>query len=514
MGKWLVVLGTIFLGLVVWSAPAFAQERCPYTVSGEITAGDPVQAGRLKNSAPSTCAAPKTVPDLQAPVQPARFDSYMLKNRSATAVCVTVTVTPTGSSPLRSGAYLESFDPQNPQASYLGDSGNIEAAGQTYSFLVPALAKFVVTVNEVGNSGGTYDLSVNGCGSVVVTGVTPNAGPVAGGTGVTITGSGFLAGATVTVGGAAATGVNVANDSTIVATTPAGTAGPVSVVVTNPGGASSVLEDGFVYVAPAATTLTLASSINPAMVGQTVTFTAKAESGAGTPVGNVVFKDGTNTLGTAGLNNGTATFSTPALALGVHAITAVYAGNATFEPATSAVVSQVVTTAKTSTSMAVSANPTIVGNTIHFTVVVGPIPPATGVPTGTVTVSAEGTPVGPAVPLDANGRGTVTTSSLPVGTHAMVAAYSGDARFASSVSTPLSLRVDARVGGPDGGVLPAVDGGSSGGVADAGANEAAGEASGGGGCDCRTSGGSASSAGVLAFATLALVGLSRRRRRS
>jgi MYXO-CTERM domain-containing protein len=518
MGKWLVFLGTVVFGLVGLRGVAAAQERCPFAVSGEIATGDPTQTGRLKNGAASTCAKPKAVPDLQPPLQERRFDAYALRNRSTAAACVTVTLTPTSATALSSAAYLETFDKQNPQANYLGDSGGGGGA-QTYSFNVPALASFVVTVTEVGNGGGTYDLTVGDCGSVVVTAVNPNAGPIAGGTSVTVTGSGFVAGATVTFGGVDALGVTVANDTTITATTPPGAPGPTAVVVTNPGGASSTLTDGFVYVAPTATALTVASSANPSIVGQNVTFTATATSAAGTPTGNIVFKDGTTTIGTVALSNtGSATFSTTMLAVGVHPITASYAGSATFEPATSAVVSQAVTTAKTSTSLAVDQNPTVVGNTVHFTVIVGAVAPATGTPTGTVTVSADGTPVGAAVALDANGRATITTSSLATGTHAMVATYSGDAKFASSVSGPLSMRVDARVEADAGGSSSssgATSGSSSSGAAaDAGMNAAPGDASGGGGCDCRTSGGSASSAGLFAFATLAVLGLSRRRRRS
>ena len=45
-----------------------------------------------------------------------------------------------------------------------------------------------------------------------VTAISPNSGPTSGGTSVTITGTGFATGATVTIGGAAATNVTV--DST------------------------------------------------------------------------------------------------------------------------------------------------------------------------------------------------------------------------------------------------------------------------------------------------------------
>ena len=55
-----------------------------------------------------------------------------------------------------------------------------------------------------------------------VSSVSPNSGPTAGGTAVTITGTNFAAGATVTFGGTAATNVTVVNSTTITATTPAG----------------------------------------------------------------------------------------------------------------------------------------------------------------------------------------------------------------------------------------------------------------------------------------------------
>ena len=89
-----------------------------------------------------------------------------------------------------------------------------------------------------------------------VTGVAPGAGSLDGGTAVTITGSGFLSGATVDFGGAAATAVTVAGTTTITATTPAHTPGKVAVKVTNTDTLSGSLSDGFEYLA--APTLTAA----------------------------------------------------------------------------------------------------------------------------------------------------------------------------------------------------------------------------------------------------------------
>jgi hypothetical protein len=82
-----------------------------------------------------------------------------------------------------------------------------------------------------------------------VSSVNPNGGPPAGGTAVSITGTNFAAPATVTVGGAPATGVVVASPTRITATTPAHAAGIVDVVVqTN--GMSATLASGYFYFTP------------------------------------------------------------------------------------------------------------------------------------------------------------------------------------------------------------------------------------------------------------------------
>src|SRR4029077_3909786 len=72
-------------------------------------------------------------------------------------------------------------------------------------------------------------------------------GSAAGGTPVTITGTGFLAGATVSLGGTAATGVTVVNSTSITATSPAHAGGAVNVVVTNSDGQSGTLSNGYTY---------------------------------------------------------------------------------------------------------------------------------------------------------------------------------------------------------------------------------------------------------------------------
>lgn len=72
-----------------------------------------------------------------------------------------------------------------------------------------------------------------------ITGVTPVTGPDAGGTTITITGTGFTAGLTVKVGGVAATEIELLSATEVRAKTPAGTAGATTVVVTLSNGVSS-----------------------------------------------------------------------------------------------------------------------------------------------------------------------------------------------------------------------------------------------------------------------------------
>lgn len=90
--------------------------------------------------------------------------------------------------------------------------------------------------------------------------------------------------------------------------------------------------------------VTLKSSPNPSVVGQTVTFTATVTSIVGPPPdGEVVtFKTGPTVLGTGTLKGGVATFQTSTLTQGTHAISAMYAGDANYLSAKSAVLNQVV----------------------------------------------------------------------------------------------------------------------------------------------------------------------------
>jgi len=106
------------------------------------------------------------------------------------------------------------------------------------------------TKSDTLSGGFTYTAPTGGNPAPTVSSITPNTGTTAGGTAVTITGTGFLTGATAKVGGTAATGVTLVNSTTITATTPAHAAGAVGVVVTNTNAQSGTLTNGFTYTAP------------------------------------------------------------------------------------------------------------------------------------------------------------------------------------------------------------------------------------------------------------------------
>ncbi len=96
-----------------------------------------------------------------------------------------------------------------------------------------------------------------------VTDVSPGQGLEAGGTAITITGTSFLAGATVSVGGNPAAGVVVVDSTMITCSTPAGT-GIVDVAVTTAGG-TGTLAGSFTY-AGLATIMVVDNGINAVVI--------------------------------------------------------------------------------------------------------------------------------------------------------------------------------------------------------------------------------------------------------
>ena len=90
----------------------------------------------------------------------------------------------------------------------------------------------------------------------------------------------------------------------------------------------------------------MTTSSSTVVYGRSVTFTATVTAsspGSGTPTGTVTFYDGTNVLGIGTLSSsGKARFTTSALAVGRHSITAEYGGNTNDTTSTSRALTQTV----------------------------------------------------------------------------------------------------------------------------------------------------------------------------
>jgi hypothetical protein len=112
------------------------------------------------------------------------------------------------------------------------------------------------------------------------------------------------------------------------------------------GSTSPALQQIVTVLPPLLTSVMLQSSLNPSELGQNVTFTATVtpKSGHGTPTGTVQFIDGATILGTSTLDRrAMAGYSTAALSLGNHSLTAMYSGDTQFVSSTSPALIQKIT---------------------------------------------------------------------------------------------------------------------------------------------------------------------------
>jgi Pro-kumamolisin, activation domain/Bacterial Ig-like domain (group 3) len=185
------------------------------------------------------------------------------------------------------------------------------------------------------------------------------------------------------------------------------------------------------------------SSANPSNYGETVTFTATVtHTATPIPTGTVTFKAGTTVLASVAVGaTGTAKYSTSALAVGTHSITAVYSGDSNYIASTSAPLSQVVDKAATTTTVVSSLNPSTTGDAVTFTATVKVTAPGAGTPAAMVTFKDGSTTLGTATP-NGSGKATFATSTLAAGTHSITAVFAGGVNFSTSTSAVLSQKVN------------------------------------------------------------------------
>jgi hypothetical protein len=177
-----------------------------------------------------------------------------------------------------------------------------------------------------GNTGGDREIRLHTAAIALptLTSVSPNSGTTAGGTAVTLTGTGFTGAPSVTFGGTAATSVVVVNATTITCITPARAAGTASVLVTTPGGTNAA-NTLFTYSSNTfASWIATFPSVPPSLAG----FDQDAD-GDGVDNGTENFFGTNPGVGSAGLvaglkNGSTFTFTHPQNALPATGVSRVY----------------------------------------------------------------------------------------------------------------------------------------------------------------------------------------------
>jgi hypothetical protein len=111
----------------------------------------------------------------------------------------------------------------------------LSASQQQITFAMPASVPCAATLRVRNPDGSQATVPFNPVPTI--TSQVNTSGPQSGGTTYIVIGNGFAAGTTVTIGGNAAT-VTTANPSIVICTTPPGSPGPATVVITTPGGCS------------------------------------------------------------------------------------------------------------------------------------------------------------------------------------------------------------------------------------------------------------------------------------
>src|SRR4030081_1878747 len=196
-------------------------------------------------------------------------------------------------------------------------------------------------------------------------------------------------------------------------------------------------------VNPADSMTTLSASPTSAVSGQIITFTPTTTAvapGAGTPTGLWWLYEG-STLVTGGTVN--FALNIGLVAPGTHSITAHYNGDGNFNGSISSPVLVTVSQASTTTAVtASSANPSVFGHTVTFTATVSAMSPGAGTPTGAVQFFVGGASLGTPVALSGGSATSPSISSLPVGTSAISASYSGDVNFTGSASPSFTQTVN------------------------------------------------------------------------
>jgi hypothetical protein len=279
-----LLLLTSFFAVSGFSAPASASVSCPQLSFGswiQGTSGAWAKYGTLtadglaktcvNGSAATGSESLSIIGTFAAPGPGPSAFGILSVNFSATTGGVSQTLTATCSGSCTAsgnGAYIQGTGTATVGVSY------VDITGQSVSATVNFDAG-TITVSSFSIIGGVYDST----GPIVAT-VSPATGSPAGGTTVTLSGSGYTGATAVKFGNAPAQSFSVVSPTSISAVAPPGAVGAVNVSVTSASGTAS-LPNAFTYVLQPQATVSVIASPTVISVGSTSNFSASGGSGTG-----------------------------------------------------------------------------------------------------------------------------------------------------------------------------------------------------------------------------------------
>ncbi len=188
------------------------------------------------------------------------------------------------------------------------------------------------------------------------------------------------------------------------------------------------------------TTTVLSSSLNPSLVGQTVTYTATVNSTTAT--GTIEFKQAGVTInGCAAqpIGSGVATCTVTNSISGWWTMTAVYSGDSRYAASTSPGYRQTTNKKATTATLTSSLNPSTVGEAVTYTATL-----SSTAATGTIEFQEEGVAVNGCIAQPViSGIATCTVPNYPRwSSYFITASYKGDSSYLASVSSTLAQMVN------------------------------------------------------------------------
>ena len=131
--------------------------------TGSLTTSDPLQTGRIvRDGVPSSCNGKTNTLQNSTPVH---AKAYTINNPFSLPYCVSVDFDHTGcgasvNNTTANVAY-STYDPANPAANVIGDSGFSSIGKGSYSFTVPPQSSFTIVVHEITPNAGCPSFSFN-----------------------------------------------------------------------------------------------------------------------------------------------------------------------------------------------------------------------------------------------------------------------------------------------------------------------------------------------------------------